>query len=72
MNAGNKLNTCKSNGNMEAASDDDGAQVRNAYATYLLQRMAKKFGLTPHSITLASIGKLKLQVVKDGHAFIAS
>ena len=53
MNASGRPNTCKSNDSEKLASHESGARVRNAYATYLNQGDSpKKFGLTPHKITV--------------------
>ena len=52
MNASDRPNTCKSRGRV--AIPETGARVRNAYATYLyLGDSPKKFGLTPHKITVS-------------------
>ena len=46
-----------------------GARVRNAYATYLIQRDSpEKFGLIPHSIILRHLFIIKTPVVKDEYA----
>ena len=46
-----------------------GARVRNAYATYLIQRDSpEKFGLIPHNITKRHRFIIKTPVVKDEHA----
>ena len=46
-----------------------GARVRNAYATYPLQGDSPgKPGLIPHEIFNSHGYKIKVSVVKDGHA----
>ena len=53
MNASGRLNTCKSNGNIEklAFLMTSGARVSNAYTIYLSQGYSsKKFELIPHGI----------------------
>ena len=46
-----------------------GARVRNAYATYLIQRDSpEKFGLIPHNIIKRHRFTIKTPVVKDEHA----
>ena len=69
MNASGRPNTCKSRGSIVAILMATGARVRNAYATYLLQRDSpEKFGLTPHGILMRHLVDIKHLWVKDGHA----
>jgi hypothetical protein len=49
MNASGRLNTCKSRGSIHFGEMATGARVRNAYATYLIQRDSPwKRGLIPY------------------------
>ena len=71
MNASGRLNTRKSNGNIEklASLMTSGERVRNTYATYLLQGDSpEKSGLIPHNISNSHVFEIKTPVVKDGHA----
>ena len=46
-----------------------GARVRNAYATFLVQRDSPwKRGLISHSITISHVIVIKVSAVQDGHA----
>ncbi len=50
-------------------SEESGARVSNAYATYLLQgNSPEKFGLMPHSTIKSPVLIVKDLSVKDGHA----
>ena len=66
MNASGRLNTCKSDGNIEklAFLMTSGARVRNAYTIYLIQEDSpKKLGLILHSIVSLHGETLKTSVV---------
>ncbi len=70
MNASGRPNTCKSNGIRDFGSDESGARVRNAYATYLLQGDSfRKRELIPHKTLMQHGIDVKAEAVVDGHAF---
>ncbi len=51
------------------SGDESGARVRNAYATFLVQRDSPwKRGLISHSITISHVIVIKVSAVQDGHA----
>ena len=72
MNAGGRLNTCKSNGNMAVAilPMTSGARVRNAYATYPEpEQNVEKLALIFHVDAERHLSSSKDSLVSDGHAY---
>ena len=72
MNAGGRLNTCKSNGNMPVAIlvMTSGARVRNAYATYPQpEQNVEKSALIFHVDPVGHPIGFKDSLVGDGHAY---
>ena len=72
MNAGGRLNTCKSNGNILVAIPmmTSGARVRNAYATYLQpEQNVEKLALIFHVDMRRHLFMFKDLLVVDGHAY---
>ena len=72
MNAGGRLNTCKSNGNSQVAILEltSGARVRNAYATYLqLEHNVEKLALIFHVVLRRHLFRIKDSLIEDGHAY---
>ena len=71
MNAGGRLNTCKSDGNMAVAIRlmTSGARVRNAYATCPRPgQNAEKLALISHADAGRHRPASKDSLVGDGHA----